>query len=510
LLFPQNASAHKIKKPETVQFFVVDYMTRGTLFLKKGAHPMKTIWWSTVIIAVTGFFINLNAADSTYISISANGRYFINGNGAPWYWLGDTEWDLFRQFTTANAQTLCQNRSSKGFSALQVMVFGVAGPGSTNVTGQKPFLNDNVATPNNAYFTHIDSIVDVAHQLGLVLVIGIQHQYWGYITLSNVRAWARWIGQRYAAKKNIIWSMYPQATSSFVSIVRECAAGLQEGDTAKHLITVHPDPAASSSWINTEPWLSFNTIQTFNSDFTNYTAVASDYAKTPVKPVVNGEARYENEAGTTPLQVRNGAYWSICAGGFYTYGNGGNWMTPTDWRNWIDSPGAGHMKVLSDLMRSLSWWKMVPDQTVFSTTAGQNTAARSSDSSWILAYLPASASVSVRLDKITAADSAVASWVNPTTGSKQTIGTFRTAGTRSFSSPVGWADAVLLVRAKNATATVIPARYTGMTVKSGFVKTIMKDGSIAIAKNQLMFSLQGKRLPAVRLRSAGKEAKEKL
>jgi hypothetical protein len=31
------------------------------------------------------------------------------------------------------------------------------------------------------------------------------------------------------------------------------------------------------------------------------------------------EARYEAEGGTTPLMVRRGAWWSVLAGGFYTY-----------------------------------------------------------------------------------------------------------------------------------------------------------------------------------------------
>ncbi len=48
-------------------------------------------------------------------------------------------------------------------------------------------------------------------------------------------------------------------------------------------------------------------MQSFSSGFLNYQMVTADYARTPLKPVVDGEARYEAEAGTTPLMVRNGA-----------------------------------------------------------------------------------------------------------------------------------------------------------------------------------------------------------
>src|SRR6185503_9012397 len=107
------------------------------------------------------------------------------------------------------------------------------------------------------------------------------------------------------------------------------------------------DPApASSSWIHDEPWLSFNTLQTFQSDHLNYTMVAADRARTPVKPVVNGEARYEAEGGTTPLMVRRGAWWSVLAGGFYTYGHGGDWQRPAVRRAWVVSPASREVEVM--------------------------------------------------------------------------------------------------------------------------------------------------------------------
>jgi hypothetical protein len=109
--------------------------------------------------------------------------------------------------------------------------------------------------------------------------------------------------------------------------------------------------------------------------------------------------------------------------------------------------------VLGQLMRSLSWWKLVPDQTVFSSAAGQNTAARSSDSTWVLVYLPANTSVTVKLDKIKTSDSATAWWVDPTAGTRTKIGTYTALGTKAFTAPNGWQDAVLLLlSSKSATA----------------------------------------------------------
>jgi hypothetical protein len=460
---------------------------------------MKTIsWLSLAMIALSGLSLNLFAADSTAISVSSNGRYFLDGNGSPWYWLGDTEWELFNRLSVADAQLLCNNRRAKGINVLLVMVFGVPGPGSANVNNQRPFLNDNIAAPNEPYFAHIDSIIDAAHKSGIVLVIGIYHKNWSQFSTTNARAWATWIGQRFASKKNLAWSMYPTANSSYVNISRELAAGLQAGDTGHHLITMHPDPSpASSSWMHTESWLSFNTLQTWVSDHSNYDLIAVDYAKTPVKPAVNGEARYETEGGTTPLGVRNGAYWSICAGGFYTYGHGGNWLSPTDWRNWVDAPGAGQMKILGDLMRSLTWWKAIPDQTVISVSAGQNAAIRSSDSSWVLVYLPTNTSVTIWLDKTTGADSVIAQWMDPLTGNKTIIGTYAAAGTKAFTSPSGWQDAVLLLENAGG-VTAVGSSKARLRDKSNFHQKlfsgIINENQKMIPANSAISNIRGQQI----------------
>ena len=33
------------------------------------------------------------------IRVSPNGRYFVDGEGNPFFWLGDTQWELFRCFS---------------------------------------------------------------------------------------------------------------------------------------------------------------------------------------------------------------------------------------------------------------------------------------------------------------------------------------------------------------------------------------------------------------------------
>lgn len=388
------------------------------------------------------------------IKVSENGRYFVDAGGKPFYWQGDTEWELFHLFPAADARALLEKRKAQGFSVVQVMVTGVypewgAMMGMKSWNDLQAWTGHNPLTPNEKYFQRADAIVAAADELGMVLVIGVYHardKDEGRINTQNAKPWAKWLAQRYKSAKNVIWSMYPHADSSSEPVVRATVQGLLEGDGGTHLITMHPDPApTSSSFLHSEFWLSFNTLQTWSSDLMNYDLVRADYGRLPAKPVVNGEARYEEEDGTTPLQVRHGAYWACLAGGFYSYGHRDNWKSPQTWKNWCETPGASQMKVLGSLFRSLEWWKLVPDQSIFINGIQGNVAARSGDGKWILAYLTADRPAILRLNGITGSESATGWWIDPRNGNRTKIGTFFTAETRAFTLPAGWQDAILLL-----------------------------------------------------------------
>ena len=81
------------------------------------------------------------------VRVSQDGRYFVDRAGAPFFWLGDTQWELFQAFSVQDAASICESRKNKGFSVLQVMILGVGGGTKPNVQGEKPFVNDLVPLP---------------------------------------------------------------------------------------------------------------------------------------------------------------------------------------------------------------------------------------------------------------------------------------------------------------------------------------------------------------------------
>ena len=396
------------------------------------------------------------------IGVSPDGRYFVDSEGRPSFWLGDTQWELFRRYSPETALRILRDRQAKGFSVILVMLTGVdmahigGGPDApyTNLEGQLPWLDGDPARPNERYFRHVDHVIGLGAETGQTLVVGVFHQWHrDIITVEKARAWARWVARRYRDVPNLMWSMYPRAEASYIPVCRELAAGLQAGDAGRHLISVHPDPSvASSSFIHAEPWLAFNMIQTCITYEQIPEAVTADYARTPVKPVVMAEGGYEGvefDRLQTPHDIRKQAFWTQLAGGHHVYGHNDAWTSPLAYDHWLDAPGAQDLHTFRAIFEGLgAWWTLVPDPTLLVTggtiNALQAMAARAADGHWAIIYLSEPCTVTVRPD--TPGTQNAAFWIHPSSGQKVPARGSATATGMAFTCPEGWEDAVLILK----------------------------------------------------------------
>jgi hypothetical protein len=417
----------------------------------------------------------MSAAFTGPIKVSTNGRYFVDQQAVPFFWLGDTSWPLLMKCTLRQAEAYLDNRSAKGFTVIQCVIAWVDekdGPlPLPNSAGHRPWLDNNPATPNPDFFQPIDHLVSYAAQRGLVLAL---LPTWGHfvkttksITQANAQAYGRWLGERYRAAPNIIWVNGGDRTpTGFEGVFQALAHGLGEGDQGAHLISYHPVGGRSSSqYFHQESWLDFNMLQTWCDWFRVYPAVMSDALRTPVKPIVHAEGAYENgpeypTGPITPLIVRRQAWWAFLAGGFHTYGQDQMWRMQPGWDQTFDTPGAAQVGCFKNILTARPWWKLVPDQSLFATGVGSertlNAAARSEDDQWALVYLSSQCTVRLHLDKIGARE-VQATWINPQTGEEQDAGKYLTGnrqGTifpqgqqQSFTTPPFWEDAVLSLMA---------------------------------------------------------------
>jgi hypothetical protein len=419
------------------------------------SNPKRNLLLRSALLAVAAGAL---AGEPVFpVKVSANGRYFVDQKNDPVFWLGTTQWQIFREYTLEEVRTILDKTKERGFVFVQAMLMGVGDGTKTNVYGQKPWINNDPLTPNEAYFQNVDAVIRAARERHLIISVTLYHQrYRKYITVDNARSWAKWLAQRYQAMPNIVWSMTPEAQPDFVPVLRELAAGLREGDGGTHPITFKPDPAPySSSFIHGESWLDFDSMQTWKSVELIYPIVTHDYNLKPVKPVLMAEGAYEagSEYGfdVTPLWIRRQAYYSYLAGAHHTYGHNDSWRVLPTWKQALDAPGAVQLGILKKVfLDRKEWWKLVPDQTILASDGNTNgtvlnLAARHEAGKWVMVYLGSKASFSINLEKIRAVDTAKAFWIDPRSGNTVSIGSFQNAGAKSFSTPDGWEDAVLIV-----------------------------------------------------------------
>lgn len=107
---------------------------------------------------------------SKSLEISKNNRYLVYPDGTPFLWIGDTAWELFHRLDRDEAVEYLENRAEKGISIIQAVVLAENnGLRTPNAYGDLPLIDLDPTQPNEAYFEHVDFIVNKAEQLGLFI-----------------------------------------------------------------------------------------------------------------------------------------------------------------------------------------------------------------------------------------------------------------------------------------------------------------------------------------------------
>src|SRR5215471_1792291 len=188
------------------------------------------------------------AAVAPKLKITENRRYLQYENGKPFFYLGDTAWELFHRLNREEAVQYLTNRAQKGFTVIQAVVLAQLG-GLTvpNPYGDLPLINGDPAKPNEAYFRHVDFIVNKAEELGMFVgMLPTWGSHWALgkaaFSPANARQYGRFLGARYKDKP-IIWILGGDrliTKDEERAIIDAMAAGLTEGDGGAHLKTFHP------------------------------------------------------------------------------------------------------------------------------------------------------------------------------------------------------------------------------------------------------------------------------
>jgi hypothetical protein len=166
---------------------------------------------AAVLVWGLSFFVgNVFAATVERLKVTVNRRYLQYESGKPFFYLGDTAWELFHKLNREEAAKYLTNRAQKGFTVIQATVLA-AGNGLTvpNAYGDLPFIDKDATRPNEAYFKHVDFIVNKAAELGLFIgMLPSWGNYWAsstvFFTPEAAKQYGRFLGARYRDKP-IIW-----------------------------------------------------------------------------------------------------------------------------------------------------------------------------------------------------------------------------------------------------------------------------------------------------------------
>lgn len=412
------------------------------------------------ILSLNLLSVSLLAKKLPLLKISENKSYLVTEDGKPFFWLGDTAWELIHKLNEDETNRYLDDREQKGFTIIQTVILAEQdGLRKPNASGEIPLIDLDPTKPNEKYFKHVDFVLKQAEKrnlyVGLLPTWGDKWNLkWGVgpeiFTPENAEAYGKYLGERYKNQNNIVWILggdRPPENETHKKIIRAMAKGIQSVDTS-HLITYHISGYNIATNYFNDDWLDINMFQAkHGKDSEPYNFVWKAKEVKPVRPVINGEPRYENipnnfkpELGwISDADVRKSAYWSYLAGAAgFTYGCNDVWQmysiddhpvifARTGWEAALQLPGAQQMKHIKKLFTTIPWQQLQNNQTVIlsENNPGQKfmMAATSVTKDIMLVYTPEGEKIKVDLTCLKP-EKLLAYWYNPRSGESKLAGEF--------------------------------------------------------------------------------------
>jgi hypothetical protein len=334
------------------------------------------------------------------VTVAPGGQFLQCEDGTPFFWLGDTAWEIIHLLSRKEIVNYLNIRKAQGFNVIQAVALSeFGGLTKPNAYGQLPlkrfsggqFEIREVAGKYD-YWKHLDFIIDEAAKRGMNIAL---LPCWGEYVIPRERngifktpqqtyKYGHFFGSRYKNRKNVIWILggdrLPDEIPGGLALWRAMAKGIADGTNGKDdlegktdysttLMTYHCFQS-SSAWFQNDEWLDFNMWGSYHDNFDNTRAfeqVYRDDSLAVTKPTLNGEPAYEEhpvnwlpENGKfKAYDVRQIAYWSVFAGACgHTYGNASIWQfydvkrkstydAHTPWQKALLDPGAQQMIYLN-------------------------------------------------------------------------------------------------------------------------------------------------------------------
>lgn len=447
----------------------------------------RTIHQTLMAMLVAATSVMVEASALPRLRVHPERRFLQTEDGRPFFWLGDTAWELFHRTTREEAIHYLDTRARQEFNVVQAVALAeLDGLRTPNAYGHVPFEDLDPQRPaerpgpDNDYWDHVDFIVRAANERGMY--IGFLPTWgdkwtsadWGVgpriFHPTNAWAYGRWLGRRYR-DAGIVWILGGDATAETAqdrAIITAMARGVREGDGGAHLITYHPRGGRSSSeWFHEEDWLDFNMRQNgHDAGWPAYARIAADWTRMPIKPVLDGEPIYEGHpigfrapvhGVSLAADVRRALYWDLFGGAFgHTYGHHSVWQMWTPerkpvnapilpWREALEETGATQMRYARRLFESRPFFTRIPDDSLivphpFNTNMVPGAAERrfvamrDRDGRWAMIYAPCGRPFRVNPAPLREGRW-IAWWYDPRNGAATRIGDYDRSALPAFVPP---------------------------------------------------------------------------
>jgi Protein of unknown function (DUF4038)/Putative collagen-binding domain of a collagenase len=372
------------------------------------------------------------------------------------------------------------NRQAQGFNTIDLFALNAASSCATTTgaaadgtlpftTGSGPSSYD-VSTPNNAFWSEVDSFINLAASHGLV--VSLDPAAWGNGFASMYRNngatkifnWGVYLGNRYKSFPNIIWhagqdfngNTFPSASD--LNLVAQLMAGINSVDT-NHLIMCQFNYNRSYSHQGNSnatfmAALSTDFVYTY---FETYDYTLTAFNAIPAMPVILGESNYETGNNTNLLSspandfiTRQEMWYPMVTGAAgHIWGNEHVNHFDSSYQSNLNTAATAQVKYLSNLFNQFPWWTFTYDAAHALVTAGFGTyngnngdmyGATYAPTLWdgshtSFTYTPVSTTLTVNLAKYSMA--VTARWYDPTNGTYQVISgsPFANSGSHGFATP---------------------------------------------------------------------------
>jgi hypothetical protein len=429
-----------------------------------------------VVAVLAGVLVALGGGEPGGIRV--DGRWFARADGTPLYWLADTAWDLV---SAPDRESFLETRADAGFTVVRTALIR---PGSPPDAAGNPPFHGHLGALDAAFWSSVDSLVAEATSAGLTLAIApVQGdaQVGSLLTERNAREFGAFLGARYA-DADVVWSTGSGPVwTELVAGLREggsrapvevsgigrtaavaagsgsggsgsgvrsgsggsgsasAGSGRQAGSAGGTTGDVVGTAAGSGRRAGSAGGTTGDVVGTAagscasSASRAEARASALGSARTTDRPVVDATPPQAGEdcAGTptTPHDARAEAWRATLGGASGVTANGGD---------------PKQLGVLKRVMESRPYRLLEPADEALGGSglegSARVSAAVASDGSFLVAYTPQGADVTVDLDML-AAERVRASWVDPRTGEVLEVpDPVEARGTAAFEAPEGTGD----------------------------------------------------------------------